>query len=333
MTILTSTLGMEGIFHAAKFRRKRGRLVKTFETEFPNLILNMGLNRLGLNNLAALTNRCYVGTGTTPPQVGDVALENQVLSQSVTAGSTTSGLVTPLGPDGERGVYAYRRVVATFLEGTGNHNLTEVAMGRALAGGGGTELWCRQLFLNESGQPTAVTKLDDELLVITYEVRVYPYSEEIFEGPDTLILGQMYKTRWFFGPWPDFGLDTIRNSSATSAAVRATALPPPGTLYLPEVAPMTNISNATSTTWLTYEDSSLQQDVRMRFDPASFSSTEIRSFRVPAFFARAAQDGGNLRANWHMSILPITEGAPDSISKNEDQELIATFRYRWGRKE
>ena len=149
-----------------------GTVAYTREYAFPNLILNQGLDRMGDNNL--YRNYCQVGTGSTPPAATDTQLVSPAgASASVTStgGGNAQGIVT--GPPR----YAFDRRVYRIPAGTATGNLTEV--GVSWAAGTGATLYNRALILDGSGNPITITKLADEVLDVTYELRTYIPTSDV----------------------------------------------------------------------------------------------------------------------------------------------------------
>lgn len=130
---------------------------------FPNLITDVGLNRMGQGNYLVA---CQVGTNNTPPNVNDTALAGYV------AGTTT----TQASSDGAQSTapyYGWKRITYRFAEGTATGNIAEVAIASAAAFASAVN-FSRALVLDEFGDPTTVTVLSDEVLDVTYELRLYP---------------------------------------------------------------------------------------------------------------------------------------------------------------
>lgn len=154
-----------------------GTLAVQREYEFPNLIVDQGLDRMGDNgNYNAA---CQIGTGTTPPAPADTGLVNPVGSASMESSGRNAAIVT--GPPR----YSRARVRYRFGPGVGTGNLTEV--GISWTNGVGQTLYNRALILDGSGAPIAITKLEDETLDVTYELRTYVPLEDV--TGDVLITG------------------------------------------------------------------------------------------------------------------------------------------------
>ena len=318
MSIITAPKsGFQGFFHIEKYRNGR----KTYEGSFPNVITDWGLDTLGTQSIWALTQRCHLGTGSTPPQVSDVHLENSILTAS---GSSSHGRVDPGGTPGNRGVYAWGRYTFTFSEGSGNHNFTEVGVGPEWTS---SPLWSRQLLRDQNGNPTTVTKLNDERLVVTYELRLYPYSEGVIDGGVQDILGQDFQTR-FYLRWDRFGLSVTRAQGSSGVAYRSHNLG--SALFLPTNPTLDVITSWSSgISWLSYVSGSHYRDVRITFSPERFNSQEVRGFAVPAFFS--SRNSTQSAIGWIWGLLPVDEVSPNAIGKDQFETLRVTFRHSWGR--
>lgn len=140
---------------------------------FDNLILDSGLDRIATRLTAADVVR--VGSGTTPPVVTDTALEAQIASTSAWT-NKISGNATSAP------YYGWSRVTFRFAAGVAAGNISEVGVGWDLTG---PTLFSRSLIKNSSGTPITITVLPDEVLDVTYEIRLYapvadvPYSVTI----------------------------------------------------------------------------------------------------------------------------------------------------------
>lgn len=168
-------VGMAGIFHNVQVKRADGTV--KFETgEFANLILDQGLTRMvQLNSgnpitpIACFTS-CSVGTGNSPPAANQTALDNQVANTNIGDAS-----VTAAGHNYDEG-YIWSRYTYTFgLGAINNQNISELAIGW----GGGASIFSRALIRDAEGNPTSITILSDEQLIVTWEHRRYWPQEDI----------------------------------------------------------------------------------------------------------------------------------------------------------
>jgi hypothetical protein len=123
-----------------------------------NLILDSGLD----NNLSK--DYCHVGTGNSTPVVTQTGLDARV----AVANGPNQGGSTNSGSDP---YYTSSNRLYTFSVGAFNGEaLTEIGIG----GSGISSLWSRSLIKDSGGVPTTITVLNDEILRVTYTVRIYP---------------------------------------------------------------------------------------------------------------------------------------------------------------
>lgn len=132
---------------------------------FKNLITNNGLDLPATNGLWC--RRCYVGSGNTAPAVGDTSLVSQVAVSTDKAGPDSAGHVFTDAPTNEAGYHFFTKTY-NFGPGVAEGVLAEVAVGE-----GPSNLFSRALILDGLGNPTTVTVLSDEILDVTYELRMY----------------------------------------------------------------------------------------------------------------------------------------------------------------
>lgn len=179
--IVHRKVGLRGRFQLTAIARDGSRRELA---DFPNLILDGGLDRLGsLAGGNPWNYACLVGSDNTPPTTGDTTLGLYVAS--VTGPSSS---YVHLGPPD---YIAQRVMVYTFGEGDAAGNLSEVGIG-STAGSGVTNgpLFSRALILDGAGNPTTITVLATEVLQVTYTLELVPdLSDSVFsitiDGVDT----------------------------------------------------------------------------------------------------------------------------------------------------
>lgn len=130
---------------------------------FPNLITDVGLNRIGQGSYLTA---CQVGTNNTAPNVSDTSLAGYL------AGTTTRQ-ATSEGAQSTPPYYGWTRITYRFAAGVAAGNIAEVAIATTAANPGSVN-FSRALVLDEFGDPSTVTVLSDEVLDVTYELRLYP---------------------------------------------------------------------------------------------------------------------------------------------------------------
>lgn len=155
---------------------------------FDNLITNNGLDLIfntpsyafGVKDLNI---SCFVGTGSATPVVTDSTLQAYLASGST---SSTDSAVYVVGPP----PYWYQRRTYRFGTGVAAGNLSEVGVGAAF-----NNLFSRSLIKDNVGNPITITVLSDEVLDVTYELRVYPPTADysfnvILNGVSTSVLAR-----------------------------------------------------------------------------------------------------------------------------------------------
>lgn len=124
---------------------------------FDNLILDAGLNQIGLGGVMS---RAMVGGSSSAPLAGQTGL--------ITPVANTSNVIdTQAGTDLANG-YCYLRRTFRFAQGTTAGNLNEVGVGW-----GANLCFSRALTVDSLGAPTTITPEADEVLDLTYELRFY----------------------------------------------------------------------------------------------------------------------------------------------------------------
>lgn len=133
---------------------------------FPNLITNAGLEAIG--NAGGYLGECRVGSGNTTPNVADTALVAQIATSTTLHDSDLSA--QPSAP-----YYGAVTNVYRFAAGDAAGNLAEVGIGAT----SGADLFSRALILDGGGSPTTITVLADEVLDVTYQLRLYPPTVDV----------------------------------------------------------------------------------------------------------------------------------------------------------
>ncbi|WP_205688917.1 hypothetical protein, partial [Candidatus Macondimonas diazotrophica] len=108
---------------------------------------------------------CHVGTGTTTPSETDSALASPVMSTNARSNGSDSNAGAP-------SYYSQVSVDYTFPVQAGTW--TEVGVSNKAHTDGTQVLYSRALIVDGAGNPTSITTLADEYLVVTYRLRLYP---------------------------------------------------------------------------------------------------------------------------------------------------------------
>src|SRR5690606_29765886 len=143
---------------------------------FRNLITNAGLDAMaGGVGISNLINYLAVGTGSSEPRYTDTTLDAEVARTNSNGGFGDSEAMVGSGD-----LVEYWRRIRTrvFTEAQANGNLAELGFFSAASGG---TMWNRQLFRDELGQPTTITKTPEDQLRVTYEYRVYPPWDDVVQ--------------------------------------------------------------------------------------------------------------------------------------------------------
>ncbi len=140
---------------------KRGLLAK-----FDNIFLDQGLNALGTMTMPGYV---WVGSGNTAPLPTNTTLANLVAKSS----SPSPRIPNDYGVNGTAPYYTYSRQGFRFNAGDAAGNLSEVGLGSS------SILFTRALIKDANGVPTTLTILPDEILDISYTVRIYAPVQDV----------------------------------------------------------------------------------------------------------------------------------------------------------
>ena len=147
-------------------KNAKGEIVRENATPYPNLIVDTGLEII---NNAAPTNQlgfCGVGTGSTPPAGSDTSLETPY-------GPQVTG-ITREDTEGTNPDFFARKRSYQFSAGT----IDSVALAEFGIRSSSTQ-WSRLLFRDGSLNPITLTLTPDEVLVIVYEITLYPDTADV----------------------------------------------------------------------------------------------------------------------------------------------------------
>lgn len=182
---------------------------------FPNLILDQGLNRMGVG--ADYLDWCQVGSGSTAP----VATQTSLVSRVAGTGTKQSDVSAN---SGSSPYYARRTITYRFGIGVAAGVLAEVGVAWASEG----SLYSRALILDALGNPTTITVLATESLDVTYELRMYA-SVDATEGTITLkgvehavVQKTAMAASWGLNDarlWASFASDILGYSGTVSGAI------------------------------------------------------------------------------------------------------------------
>ena len=149
--------------------RRNGKVIRSSEGVFHNLLVDQGLDMMNGVSLTNLVAQAQMGTGATAPNVADVGLVAPVATAMRPAVLVVAATYVAGPPD-----YWYKRYTYNFTELFANGNLTEIGIFH----NGGT-MAIRQLLKDGTGTPTTITKTVTDQLLITFEIRCYPPTVDV----------------------------------------------------------------------------------------------------------------------------------------------------------
>lgn len=141
--------------HIEIYSDKRGKLA-----EFDNIFLDQGLNALGTKSMPGYI---WLGSGSAEPHPSNTQLVNFVARSN----ASSPRIPTTYGVNGTAPYYTWLRIGVRFTPLGVNVNLSELGLGTD------TELYTRALIKDANGVPTTLTILSDEILDISYTIRIY----------------------------------------------------------------------------------------------------------------------------------------------------------------
>lgn len=282
---------------------------------FPNLITNSGLDFLGTTGTTPVQGFCRVGTGNTAPANTNTALVAQVAVSSTVQADTN-------GVNRTGTFYAWRRRTTRFAAGAMGGsavNLAEVGVSPAAA----SALFSRALILDGGGAPTTIAIQTDEVLDVTYELRIYP---QLSDATGTVTIASVvynwtarplthvdYDTYWS----TTIGLGIAFNSTASnfgvygpnaSATLPAQGAKPSGTVNCGAMIPQAYVAGQFARSFL--------------FDMG------LNDANVPGgigcFFASSTVIAGPAGGPWVWGLSP-------KLPKTTNEVATFTVRQSWGR--
>lgn len=135
-------------------------------SEFDNLITNAGLDTLG--GISTGTLRFFLSTDNTEPNVDDTSVAGIIGGSNTRQGS---GLASENLSDAPYYISNYRTV--RFAAGIATGNIAKLAVGYSSNDTSINNLWSVALVKDSSGVNSVITKLPDEVLDVTYELKKY----------------------------------------------------------------------------------------------------------------------------------------------------------------
>ncbi|WP_444897899.1 hypothetical protein [Microbulbifer sp. SSSA005] len=231
---------------------------------FPNLITNNGLDLLAasgtLEGSYSAIGGVAVGTGNTTPSESDA----QLASHRAFVRDSTSENTNINSTD------RYLAVTKTwqFDPGEADGNITEIGVGENY-----NNLFSRALIVDTDGNPTSITVLSDEYLIVSYELRFYQPVDDVVTTVDgysiTLRPASVNVTGASYWTATGFFIDAGAQSSQAHAAPLADIDNLPGSSH-----------NRTSVTTDDYTPGSYSRTGTIHFDSTAANDTlEAFSFK------------------------------------------------------
>lgn len=231
-------IGLEGIVHFKFTNIKTGEVR---EYEFKNLVLNSGIDYY-MTSSSTFISGCILGSSSVPPVATDTTITS-ILGTSTTNQTYGAGVSnTTTLPYYTSYYWTYR-----FIEGVATGNIAQVAMAYgsvSAANNTYTGLFSKALVKDGNGTPITITKLADEVLDVTYTLRIYTPSADVIGTTTISGVNYDYIVRAASaGNWSLYG-------RAVSAVYTATAYT--GTIGTGLGTPSGSSGNATTKTFDTY---------------------------------------------------------------------------------
>ena len=163
--------------------------------EFENLITNNGLDLIGKK---ALCQYMIVSSDNTAPSITDTTIN--MLGQTTLTGTGDGALnknVTTAP------YWVSYQCVKRFGAGVGTGNITKIAISNNSTG---TDLFSIALVKDGNGNPTTITKLPDEILDISYELKQYLNTNDVttsmtISGVTHTVTNRLMNLNGWSGTW------------------------------------------------------------------------------------------------------------------------------------
>lgn len=306
----TRNSGLEGFYTLKKFKVDRdGNPISGTESEitFKNVITNQGLNEIGTRTIDSAIRFVHVGSGNTPAQASDTGLTNFIASSS-SQQINTRGVQDAVEP-----YYSFTRRTVRFAAGSAAGNLSEVGVGWE---GAGSNLFSRALIQDALGNPTTITVLADEALDVTYEIRIFPPTEDFVTTAvdggityDVIVRPAELGNSFFWSTSSTAGSGSPTQSGAYDGSIADIFGRPNG------------VRSSFVQTADPYQNNSLSGSyaILIGLNQAN-SPSGVRSLLISAGIT-----------GWQVEFINQSDGSP--IPKDETRELRFSFSYSWSRRD
>lgn len=199
--------GLDGHFtiHKGKLDANNEPVTREYVTDFGNMVLDTGLQRIGIND--DWMDWLHLGSGITPPAPLQNSLINATYKGMSLAPHTTLAPDTDNGINIEDPLNPYCWVTRVFRVSPRGENRTYSELG---VGWNDSNLFSRTLIKDQLGVQSTITILGDEYLDVTYEVRMYlpvdtaiytvtPTGDDIEPREITVHASRLNTASWLFG--------------------------------------------------------------------------------------------------------------------------------------
>lgn len=210
--------GIGGHFtiHKGKLDTNDEPVTREYVTDFDNLVLDTGLQRIGTSS--DWMNWLHLGSGITAP----APLQNSLVNATYKGNSLAPSRHTHHGINIEDPLNPYCWITRVFRVSPRGENRTYSELG---VGWNDNNLFSRTLIKDPSGGQNTITILGDEYLDVTYEARMYmpvdtavytvtPTGDDLEPREITVHASALNTNSWTFG-W-GLGQSSGQNSSPSS---------------------------------------------------------------------------------------------------------------------
>ena len=296
-----SHIGLEGIVH---FKLTNSKTGETRQFEFKNLILDSGLNRFAVSG--SLITGCILGSSGTTPVVSNTTISN-ILGSSITLQASGAGSSnTTVLPYYTSRYWTYR-----FLEGVATGNISQVAMAYGYVNtieNIYSGLFSLALVRDSNSTPITITKLADEVLDVTYTLRIYVPELDTTGVTDISGVAYNYTLRAAqAASWKAGYLLEVSYAGAYSDAIGSLTSFPSG-----------SYSGYSSSTMSDYETGSFTRDIAILWDLNVGNIGGIRSVYLDLDAAI-------------FQIMYSNDIDGTAIPKDDTKRLTLNYRLTWGR--
>ena len=275
---------------------------------FPNLILDQGLNLMGGTANSPLY-YCSVGTGTSTPVVTQTSLDSVLAYSSYSASSSTVNSGAPT----YAGLHTH---VYSFTQGSVVGNITEIGIGYNNTNG---TLFSRALILDSLGNPTSITLIALDQLIVYYRLTLTPPLTDttgsvVLNGTTYNFTSRLCNANNWGSIEYVYEYSQYFNSIYSVTAYGSDAALAPVTSYS---CSGTSVGAGNVSTG-TYTTNNFYIDWNIGYPPSSGNATGgIKGFRIIG--------GGP----WNVMNYQVVLDA--AIPKVNTNQLSLTFRFSWGR--